>query len=72
MYDKLRGYYEQELTKLENQFETFSNQYQRIAARLSFTGGQTDDPHVQRMMQSFALIAVEIRVNLDDGAPKFT
>ncbi|WP_175882880.1 type VI secretion system baseplate subunit TssF [Burkholderia sp. BCC0044] len=72
MHDKLRGYYEQELAKLEDQFATFSNDYPRIAARLSFTGGQTDDPHVQRMMQAFALIAAEIRANLDDGAPKFT
>ncbi|RQV07356.1 hypothetical protein DF047_15800, partial [Burkholderia cenocepacia] len=72
MHDKLRGYYEQELTKLEDQFATFSNEYPRIAARLSFTGGQTDAPHVQRMIQAFALIAAEIRANLDDGAPKFT
>ena len=72
MHDKLRGYYEQELARLEEQFATFSNDYPRIAARLSFTGGQTDDPHVQRMMQAFALIAAEIRINLDDGAPKFT
>ncbi|QND96826.1 hypothetical protein SY91_04273 [Burkholderia cenocepacia] len=72
MHDKLRGYYEQELTKLEDQFATFSNKYPRIAARLNFTGGQTDDPHVQRMMQAFALIAAEIRASLDDGAPMFT
>nr|WP_057924961.1 type VI secretion system baseplate subunit TssF [Burkholderia ambifaria] len=72
MHDKLRGYYEQELAKLEDQFVIFSNEYPRVAARLSFTSGQTDDPHVQRMMQAFALIAAEIRVNLDDGAPKFT
>ncbi|CAG2340698.1 type VI secretion protein [Burkholderia sola] len=72
MHDKLRSYYEQELTKLEDQFATFSNEYPRIAARLSFTGGQTEDPHIQRMMQAFALIAAEIRANLDDGAPKFT
>ncbi|VWB12561.1 type VI secretion protein [Burkholderia lata] len=72
MHNKLRGYYEQELAKLEDQFATFSNQYPRIAARLSFTGGQTDDPHVQRMMQAFSLMAAEIRVNLDDGAPTFS
>ncbi|RQU45900.1 type VI secretion system baseplate subunit TssF [Burkholderia cenocepacia] len=72
MHDKLRGYYEQELAKLEDQFATFSNEYPRIAARLSFTGGQTDDPHVQRMMQAFALMAAEIRARLDDGAPTFT
>jgi len=72
MHDKLRGYYEQELAKLEDQFATFSNQYPRIAARLGFAGSQTDDPHVQRMMQAFSLIAAEIRVNLDDGAPTFS
>ncbi|WP_175774268.1 type VI secretion system baseplate subunit TssF [Burkholderia anthina] len=72
MHDKLRGYYEQELARLEEQFASFSKDYPRIAGRLSFTGGQTDDPHVQRMMQAFALIAAEIRINLDDGAPKFT
>ncbi|MBR8306237.1 type VI secretion system baseplate subunit TssF [Burkholderia cenocepacia] len=72
MHDKLRGYYELELTKLEDQFATFSNEYPRIAARLGFTSGQTDDPHVQRMMQAFALIAAEIRASLDDGAPMFT
>ncbi|MBY4864923.1 hypothetical protein DIE14_00775 [Burkholderia sp. Bp9017] len=63
MHDKLRGYYEQEMAKLKNQFATFSNEYPRVAARLSFTSGQTGDPHVQRMMQAFALIAAEIRVN---------
>ncbi|MBN3835264.1 type VI secretion system baseplate subunit TssF [Burkholderia sp. Ac-20344] len=72
MHDKLRGYYEQELARLEDQFATFSGDYPKIAARFGFTGGQTDDLHVQRMMQAFALIAAEIRANLDDGAPKFT
>ncbi|MBR8330187.1 type VI secretion system baseplate subunit TssF [Burkholderia ambifaria] len=72
MHDKLRGYYEQELAKLENQFASFSNEYPRIAARLGFTGGQTNDPHVQRMMQAFSLMAAEIRVNLDNGAPTFS
>ncbi|WP_423381090.1 type VI secretion system baseplate subunit TssF [Burkholderia sp. LMG 32019] len=72
MHDKLRGYYEQELARLEDQFATFSGDYPKIAARFGFTGGQTDDPHVQRMMQAFALIAAEIRASLDDGAPKFT
>ncbi|AYY97219.1 type VI secretion system baseplate subunit TssF [Burkholderia multivorans] len=72
MYEKLRGYYEQELARLQEQFATFGTDYPKIAARLNFTGGQTDDPHVQRMMQAFALIAAEIRMHLDDGAPKFT
>ncbi|ARL41614.1 type VI secretion system baseplate subunit TssF [Burkholderia pseudomallei] len=72
MHDKLRGYYEQELARLEDQFATFSGDYPKIAARFGMTGGQTDDPHVQRMMQTFALIAAEIRASLDDGAPKFT
>ncbi|MBU9469267.1 type VI secretion system baseplate subunit TssF [Burkholderia multivorans] len=32
MYEKLRGYYEQELARLQEQFATFGTDYPKIAA----------------------------------------
>jgi type VI secretion system protein ImpG len=69
--DKLLPHYERELTLLRQSIETFAARYPRIAARLSISGDHSADPHVQRLLQSFALLAAKIDSRLDDYYPEF-
>ncbi|MEX3954780.1 type VI secretion system baseplate subunit TssF [Trinickia sp. EG282A] len=68
--DQLLHYYERELALLRRSLESFAEQYPRAAARLSISGGQSEDPHVERMMQSFAFLAARISARIDDDYPE--
>ncbi|WP_321926882.1 type VI secretion system baseplate subunit TssF [Paraburkholderia guartelaensis] len=72
MLEKLRNYYEQELGLLGNLLDEFGRKYPRAAARLSLSGGDSEDMHVQRLMQAFALLAARAREELENGAPRFS
>ncbi len=69
---ELLPYYEQELAFLRRQSEAFARQYPRVAGRLTVSGDLGDDPHVERMIQSFALLSARAHKRLDDDFPLFT
>ena len=55
--DDLEGilpYFERELAQLRQDMLQFERAYPEAAARLSMSGGKTEDPHVERMLQSAA------------------
>ncbi|RDU95045.1 type VI secretion system baseplate subunit TssF [Trinickia dinghuensis] len=68
----LLPYYERELAFLRRYSSDFADRYPKIAARLAPTGEQSDDPHVERMIESFALLSARINKKLDDDRPEFT
>lgn len=70
--DDLLPYYERELAQMRRDMERFAQRYPDAAARLSITGGQSTDPHVERLLQSFALLAAHTAARLDDDYPEFT
>ena len=72
MLDELLPYYEEELTALRQQSRAFAEQYPKIAARLMLDGDTCEDPHVERMIESFAFLAARIHKKLDDDYPKVT
>jgi type VI secretion system protein ImpG len=68
----LLPHYERELAFLRNQSDDFARRYPRIAGRLSVSGEVLHDPHVERLIQSFALLSSRIHKRLDDDFPLFT
>ncbi|MGN6667980.1 MAG: type VI secretion system baseplate subunit TssF [Trinickia sp.] len=70
--EALLPYYERELAFLRRYSRDFADRYPKIAARLAPAGEHGDDPHVERMIESFALLTARINKKLDDDRPEFT
>ncbi len=70
--DQLLPYYESELAYLRHNLREFAERYPRIAGRLSMSGEVCEDPHTERMIQSFAFLNARIARRLDDDYPEFT
>ncbi|KWZ44051.1 type VI secretion protein [Burkholderia savannae] len=68
----LLPYYEREIALLRNAVREFAIRHPKIATRFGIADGQTDDMHVERMLQSFALLSAQIGETLDDEYPEFT
>lgn len=70
MLDELLPYYERELADLRELSGEFAQRYPKIARRLQLEGDQCEDPHVERLIESFAFLAARIRRKLDDEYPE--
>ena len=70
--EELLPYYERELGFLRTSSRDFAERYPKIAARLGLSGETCEDPHVERMIESFALLSARINKKLDDDYPEFT
>ncbi|MEK6318219.1 MAG: type VI secretion system baseplate subunit TssF [Burkholderia gladioli] len=68
----LKGGFERELLILRRDIEKFSARYPRAAVRLSLSGEQSDDMHVERLIQSAALLNAQVRERIEDRIPDFT
>ena len=64
--------YNDELTALRQRASRFAQSFPKIAGRLRMTGEIADDPHVERLIQSFAYSAARVRQKLDDEFPELT
>lgn len=72
MLEQLLPYYEKELRYLRDLSGEFSSRYPKIAQRLSMEGEQCEDPHVERLIESFAFMTARIHRRLDDEYPEIT
>lgn len=70
--DELLPHYERELAFLREESKAFAQRYPKVAGRLQLAGGVAEDPHVERMIESFALLAARVHKRLDDDFPLFT
>ncbi|CAB3759528.1 type VI secretion protein [Burkholderia sp. MSh2] len=68
----LLPYFEREMALLRRSMQAFAARFPRIAARLAIAGEHSDDPHVERLLQAFALMASLHDIRLDDDVPAFT
>ena len=64
--DLLLDYYQRELTYLRRASESFAARYPKIAHRLELGPGESADPHVERLLESFAVLTARIQRTLDD------
>lgn len=69
--DHLLSHYEREVGLLTRSLAEFARRFPKIAARLGMTGGHVEDLHVDRMVQTFALLAARVDAKLDDDYPQF-
>lgn len=68
----LLAHYERELAFLRTEATGFAQRYPKIAGRLMLSGDVGEDPHVERLIESFALLASRVHKRLDDDFPLFT
>lgn len=71
MHDLL-PHYERELSVLRRHGREFGERFPKIASRLLMSGEVCEDPHVERLLQSFALLSARIHKKLDDDFPELT
>ena len=51
---------------LMNEGEIFAKQYPTVAKELNFSANKTSDPHVSRLLESFALFDARLQYQLQD------
>ncbi len=70
--DSLLPYYERELTYLRRLSQDFATRYPKVAGRLLLSGETCEDPHIERLIESFAFLTGRIHKKLDDDFPEIT
>jgi type VI secretion system protein ImpG len=70
--DDVLTYYERELAYLRNMGAEFAEKYPKIASRLLIESNRCEDPHAERIIESFAFLAARIHLKLDDDFPEIT
>ena len=72
MRPELLDSYERELTYLRDMGAEFGRKYPRVASRLLLEPDRCEDPHVERLIESFAFMAARLHLRLDDDLPELT
>lgn len=72
MSDDLLHYYERELSFVRKTGAEFAQRYPKIAARLQLEPTKSDDPHVERLIEGFALLAARVQHRIDEDAPEIS
>ena len=73
MRDDLLLYYERELSFLREMGAEFAEKYPKIASRLLLEPNkESEDPHVERLLEAFAFLAARVHLKLDDDFPEIT
>lgn len=64
--DELLLYYERELRFIRRMAERFAEKYPEVAGRLLLEPNKCEDPHVERMIEAFAMLSARVHLRLDD------
>ncbi len=72
MSEDIYPYYERELVFIRQLSQEFAQRYPAAAGRLLLQPNSSGDPHVERLIESFALLAGRIHHKLDDEFPELT
>ncbi|MDR2416720.1 MAG: type VI secretion system baseplate subunit TssF [Holosporales bacterium] len=68
--DRIITYYQKELSFLRSCGQDFATHFPNIAQRLDFNKTPSTDPHVERLLESFALLTGRLQQQIDDLAPE--
>lgn len=68
--NSLLSYYQKELNFLKKHGRVFAERFPKIARRLGMIEGESADPHVSRLIESFALLTSRIHQRLDEDMPE--
>lgn len=69
---ELLPYFQRELQFLHGHRDEFAERYPELGGRLPAASDLVDDPHVERLIQSFALLSSRVHKRLDDDFPLVT
>ncbi|MBU3055812.1 type VI secretion system baseplate subunit TssF [Pseudomonas indica] len=69
---ELLDYYQRELTWLRHAGARFAERYPKVARRLELAPGECPDPHVERLLEGFSLLAARLQRRLDDDYAEFS
>ncbi len=74
MRDRLEQFYEQELFAIRRLAGEFARDRPKIADRLAVEArsGESADPHVERLIESFAFLTARVRLKIEDEFPELT
>lgn len=72
MDNRLLEAYNRELTYLREMGREFAQEYPKVAAKLSLDNVDVPDPHVERLIESFAFLSARISLQQEEEYPKFT
>src|SRR6516162_10019447 len=72
MSEALHPYYERELLFIRQLAKEFADKYPAAAGRLALERNRSTDPHVERLIEAFALLAGRVHHKLDDEFPELT
>ena len=72
MADELLPYYEKELAFIRQLGSEFAEEHPKIAGRLGINSDTIDDPHVSRLIESFAYLNARIQHKIDDDFPELS
>ncbi|MFT6388059.1 MAG: type VI secretion system protein ImpG [Cellvibrionaceae bacterium] len=72
MTDELLPYYEKELAFIRQLGSEFSKEHPKVAGRLGISAENIEDPHVSRLIESFAYLNARIQHKLDDDIPELS
>ncbi len=70
--DELLHYYQQELSYLRKSGAGFARQYPKIAGNLALGPEECTDPHIERLLESFAFLTGRIQRQLASEFPEIT
>lgn len=71
-FEQMLDYYQQELVYLRRAGTRFAAQYPKIAQNLNLSAAGSSDPHVQRLLESFAFLTGRLQKELDNRYIQFT
>src|SRR3954468_7850762 len=72
MSETIYRYYERELQFIRQMAQEFARQYPAAAGRLLLEPNRSVDPHVERLIEAFALLAGRAQHKIDDEFPELT
>ena len=72
MSSTIYPYYERELHFIRREAEEFGRQYPAAAGQLLLERNRSRDPHVERLIEAFALLSARVQKKIDDDFPEIT
>lgn len=68
--DEMLAYYQAELGYLREAGAEFAHRYPKVARRLELGLDESPDPHVERLVESFAFLTARVQHAIDDEFPE--
>ena len=70
-FEEMLDYYQREMTYLRNGGSRFAQRYPKIAEGLDLSSAGSSDPHVERLIESFAFLTARLQKEVDNKFVRF-